>query len=122
MTSIRSASWMLVFAALATGCTHSSESHNADASVTAPAEHPAEAPAAPTGHRHSTAAEAAVALDDGEQTGSAEPANAGGTSGAIAQAARTREGTAVQGDETACDEAWMKAKRLDRFGSPEGTL
>jgi len=113
---------MLVFAALATGCTHSSESHNADASVTAPAEHPTEAPAAPTGPQPSTAAEAAAALDEAEQTGSAAPTNAGGTSGAIAQAAPASEGTAVKGDETACVDAWLKAKKLDRFGSPEGTM
>lgn len=112
---------MLVFAALATGCTHSSESHNADASVTAPTEQPAEAPA-PSGPQPATAAEAAQAVEEAERTGAAAPANAGGTTGAVAQVAPASEGQAPKGDETACVDAWLKGKKLDRFGSPEGTM
>ena len=113
---------MLVFAALAAGCTHSSESHNADASVTAPAEQPAEAPEAPTGPQPATAAEAAQAMDEAERTGSAAPANAGGTIDTVAQVAPASEGQAPQADETACVDAWLKGKKLDRYGSPEGTM
>lgn len=61
-------------------------------------------------------------MEEAERTGTAAPATAGGTTGALAQAAPTAEGQTPGGDETACVDAWLKAKKLDRYGSPEGTM
>lgn len=108
---------MLVFAALVAGCTHSSDSQNGDASPTAPAGQTQPAPAAPSGPQPATASEAAAALDEADRTGSAAPAQTAPGTGGVG-AAGGNSGT----DETACVDAWLKERKLDRYGSPEDTM